>query len=85
MPGVEFEPMTSVFERAKTVHALDRTATVVGPVFTHRKQIQTGIFFQNVAYEKYGVTWFVEWTDFSKRLVSSGFCKLVLPLPPQQV
>jgi hypothetical protein len=28
MPRVEFEPMTAVFERAKTVHALDRAATV---------------------------------------------------------
>jgi hypothetical protein len=31
MPRTEFEPTTSVFERAKTVHALDRAATVIGP------------------------------------------------------
>jgi hypothetical protein len=30
MPRVRFEPMIPVFERAKTVHALDRTATVIG-------------------------------------------------------
>jgi hypothetical protein len=30
MPGVGFEPMTPVFERAKTVHAFDRAATVIG-------------------------------------------------------
>jgi hypothetical protein len=30
MPRVGFEPMIPVFERAKTVHALDRTATVIG-------------------------------------------------------
>jgi hypothetical protein len=30
MPWVEFEPMLPVFERAKTVHALDRAATVIG-------------------------------------------------------
>jgi hypothetical protein len=30
MPRVEFEPTTPVFERAKTVHALDRAATVIG-------------------------------------------------------
>jgi hypothetical protein len=30
MPRVEFEPTTSVLERAKTVHALDRAATVMG-------------------------------------------------------
>jgi hypothetical protein len=29
MPGVRFEPTTPVFERAKTVHALDRAATVI--------------------------------------------------------
>jgi hypothetical protein len=28
--GVGFEPMIPVFERAKTVHALDRAATVIG-------------------------------------------------------
>jgi hypothetical protein len=31
MPRVGFEPMTPVLERAKTVHALDREATVIGP------------------------------------------------------
>jgi hypothetical protein len=30
MPGVRFEPTIPVFERAKTVHALDRVATVIG-------------------------------------------------------
>jgi hypothetical protein len=30
MPQVEFEPKIQVFERAKTDHALDRTATVIG-------------------------------------------------------
>jgi hypothetical protein len=30
MPWVGFEPMTPPFERAKTVHALDREATVIG-------------------------------------------------------
>jgi hypothetical protein len=30
MPRVGFEPMTPVFERAKTVYALDRAATVSG-------------------------------------------------------
>jgi hypothetical protein len=29
MPRVGFEPTTRVFERAKTVHALDRAATVI--------------------------------------------------------
>jgi hypothetical protein len=30
MPRVEFEPKTTVFERAKTVHALGGAATVIG-------------------------------------------------------
>jgi hypothetical protein len=30
MPRVELEPKTSVFERANTLHALDRSATVIG-------------------------------------------------------
>jgi hypothetical protein len=30
MPQVEFEPTIPVFERAKTVYALDRAATVIG-------------------------------------------------------
>jgi hypothetical protein len=29
MPRVGFEPTTSVFERAKTVHSLDLAATVI--------------------------------------------------------
>jgi hypothetical protein len=30
MPGVRFEPTTPLFEQAKTVHTLDRVATVTG-------------------------------------------------------
>jgi hypothetical protein len=30
MPRVEFEPTTPAFEQAKTVHASDREATVIG-------------------------------------------------------
>jgi hypothetical protein len=30
MPRVRFEPTIPVFERAKTVHALDPAATVIG-------------------------------------------------------
>jgi hypothetical protein len=38
MPHVEFEPATSVFQRAKTVHVLDRAATVVGKFTFYRYQ-----------------------------------------------
>jgi hypothetical protein len=31
MPEVEFEPTNPVFEWVRTVHALDRAASVIGP------------------------------------------------------
>jgi hypothetical protein len=34
IPRVGFEPTTPVFERAKTVHALDRATTVIGRLIT---------------------------------------------------
>jgi hypothetical protein len=34
MPRVGIEPTISVFETAKTVHVLDRAATVIGQLFT---------------------------------------------------
>jgi hypothetical protein len=39
MPRVGFEPTTLVFERAKTVDALDRAATVTAPFYLYRIQI----------------------------------------------
>jgi hypothetical protein len=39
MPQVGFEPTIAVFERAKTVHALGRAATVFGNVFLQHKII----------------------------------------------
>jgi hypothetical protein len=41
MSRVEFEPMTAVLERAKTVHALDCTANVMG---WDRKQFTPKVF-----------------------------------------
>jgi hypothetical protein len=32
MPRMEFEPTVPMFERAKTVHALDRAATVTDDI-----------------------------------------------------
>jgi hypothetical protein len=32
MPRIVFEPTIPAFKRTKTVHALDRAATVIGPV-----------------------------------------------------
>jgi hypothetical protein len=36
MPGVGFEPTTPVFEQAKTSHALDRAAAMIGELPTIR-------------------------------------------------
>jgi hypothetical protein len=38
MPQVELEPMIPVFERAKTVHVLDRAATVIGTFVTYTEE-----------------------------------------------
>jgi hypothetical protein len=35
MTQVEFEPTIPVYEQAKTVHALDRAATVIGGSLVH--------------------------------------------------
>jgi hypothetical protein len=42
MPSVVLEPTTSVFERAKTVHDLDRAATVICSLYL------PGLFFFNL-------------------------------------
>jgi hypothetical protein len=39
MPQVRFEPTVPGFERAKTVHALDRTATVIGIIEAYYTEI----------------------------------------------
>jgi hypothetical protein len=41
MPRVEFEPTIPVFKRAKTVHASDLPATVIGPFNLHYNIIRT--------------------------------------------
>jgi hypothetical protein len=45
MPRVGFEPMIPVFERAKTVHASDRAATVIGKEKEYLNK--SFIFFQD--------------------------------------
>jgi hypothetical protein len=47
MPPVGFEPTTPVFERAKTVHSLDRAAAVIGSTV----MVCLQVFEQNVASE----------------------------------
>jgi hypothetical protein len=36
MPLVGFEPTIAVFERAKTLHALDSAVTVIGAIRRHK-------------------------------------------------
>jgi hypothetical protein len=41
MPRIGFELTNPAFERAKTVHALDRSATVIGIKPTSAKKLMT--------------------------------------------
>jgi hypothetical protein len=43
MPCVEFEPTIRASERAKTVHALDRAATVIGRTLDNVQKIDHSI------------------------------------------
>jgi hypothetical protein len=42
MPQVGFRPTIPVFERAKTVHALDRAANMIGKYFYDKHFKNTG-------------------------------------------
>jgi hypothetical protein len=42
IPSVGFEPMISVLERSKTVHALERAATMIGDGRTSPRFIPEG-------------------------------------------
>jgi hypothetical protein len=48
MPSMGFEPTISVLERAKTVHALDRAATVIGIMFDYRRLFNDTVSSVNV-------------------------------------
>jgi hypothetical protein len=64
---VGFEPTIPTLERAKTIHALDRAATMISGILTDGefRHIYTGLLFRKVAYMRYEVAWFVEETEFS--------------------
>jgi hypothetical protein len=49
MPGAGFEPMITESERAKTVHALDHSATVTGSQFLYYYYVNH-LRFINVTY-----------------------------------
>jgi hypothetical protein len=44
MPRVGPEPMNPVLERARTVHALDRAAVVIGTFFSYSRIITASLF-----------------------------------------
>jgi hypothetical protein len=48
MPSVGFEPTIPAFERAKTVHALDSAATVIGTLITGFLDLVTSFLKANV-------------------------------------
>jgi hypothetical protein len=52
MPPVGFEPTTPVFERAKTVHALDSAATVIGSNIHNTSVNQRNYHSPNVTDER---------------------------------
>jgi hypothetical protein len=50
MPQVGFEPMNTEFERAKTAHALDRAATVIGEYVYYDYEIKSLEFILDISY-----------------------------------
>jgi hypothetical protein len=44
MPRVEFESKIPAFERAKTVHALDRAATVIGYILLQYNYLRISVY-----------------------------------------
>jgi hypothetical protein len=53
MPQAGFESTIPVFSRAKTIHALDRAATVIGPVVLYRYENWCFAFMEKY---KFGVS-----------------------------
>jgi hypothetical protein len=62
MPRVVLEPMTPVFDRAKTVHALDSEATVIGG---HRNN-QINILRLQVSLSSEIGTSSIDWAQLSR-------------------
>jgi hypothetical protein len=57
MPWVGFEPTTLVFERAKTIHALDRAATVIRVICSLLNNIGSNLSDTAVCKITNGVPW----------------------------
>jgi hypothetical protein len=67
MPQVGFEPMIPVLKRAKTVHALDRAATVVAVLFIYLIRIFHALLISSIL-----ATWLLQhgFRDFTRRFNS---------------
>jgi hypothetical protein len=73
MPQVGFEPKIPVFERAKTVDALDRAATVIGRFHTTRITTNNNINSLNHCYKHYVLRYCVTlWTGVVVKLYAAA-------------
>jgi hypothetical protein len=50
MPRMGFEPATPAFEREKTIHVLDRAATVIGSVIHPERSRRLSLLTQRYIY-----------------------------------
>jgi hypothetical protein len=67
MPQLGFEPTTPVFERSKTVHALDRAVTVIGT-----KECYWSKFTSFRKLHATNLRYFIWWCDTNTNAVSAN-------------
>jgi hypothetical protein len=63
MPSVGLEPTIPVFKRAKTIHALDRAATVIGP--------SQGLLIQTARHQLRGKDLYTNYPGFNLHYMSN--------------
>jgi hypothetical protein len=67
MPRVGFEPTIPVFERAKTDHARDRAATVIGTETNYKHFTIYNTNYNN--FKKVGIVQYLKWMVFHIKLL----------------
>jgi hypothetical protein len=70
MPSVGIESTTPVFERAKTVHALDGEATVIGMFICQYHYILYSILL------KFPLIYYIHFIPFANNYLSNGYWRL---------
>jgi hypothetical protein len=80
MTRVRFEPTIPAFEREKTVHALDRTATVIGACNLYQSKF-TGVYVQVYTYIYYVCVMFMYVLSSSCRSSFTLFAQMVVLCP----